>query len=210
MCRVASGVGLLTMLRVPDPTRASVLKAAELGPDILDLPMVNAPSTAEEFVRHARFPPLGERGFFGSSRAVRYGIGDPVPDQQQRLNDDLCLLIQVETKAAVGCAADLCRVPGVDGIFLGPGDLSVSFGVPGQAGHPEVRAAMEETVKIAHQWGVLASGACAPSDFAYWADRGAELLFCAGNISCQIAGARLVLDEIGDARMASSKPRLVG
>ncbi len=141
---------------------------------------------------------------FATASEIRF------PDQQQRLNDELCLLVQVETKTAVGCAADLCGVPGIDGIFLGPGDLSVSFGVPGQPGHPEVRSAMETTIKVARQAGVLAAGACAPSDFAYWADCGAELLFCAGNISCQIAGAKLALEEIGDARMASSKPRLVG
>ena len=200
LCRIASGVGLMTMIRVPNPGREAVLKAAELGPDILDLPMANSPETAAEFVRHSRYAPLGMRGFFGSSRAMRYGVDGNPREQQQKINQELCLLVQVETKEAVGCAVELSSVSGIDGIFLGPGDLSSSLGVTGEMNHPLVREAMLRALAAAKQNGKRVSAACAPGDVAYWAEQGIDLLFCASNLSCQIAGARAVLTEVGNAR----------
>lgn len=197
LCRIATGLGLLTMIRVPDPSRQSVLRAAELGPGILDLPMANSVETAVEFVRHARFAPLGTRGFFGSSRAMRYGIGAPPQRQQEKLNDELCLLIQVETREAVACAPALCLVEGIDGIFLGPGDLSSSLGVTGETSHPVVREAMLKTLRTAKTSGKRVAAACAPAEFAYWSEQGIDLMFCASNLSCQIDGARMVLDRAG-------------
>jgi 2-keto-3-deoxy-L-rhamnonate aldolase RhmA len=86
LCRMAAGTGMLTMIRVPDARRESVLKAAECGPDIIDVPMADSPEQVAELVRCARFAPEGARGFFSVSRALKYGIVDSVPDEQQRLN----------------------------------------------------------------------------------------------------------------------------
>jgi 2-keto-3-deoxy-L-rhamnonate aldolase RhmA len=202
LCRVAAGAGLLAMIRVPGPAREPVLKAAELGPDILDLPMANTPEIASEFVRNARFPPLGSRGFFGSSRAMRYGLGASPREHQLRINEELALLVQVETREAVACAAQLCATPGIDGIFLGPGDLSSSFGVTGETEHPLVRQAMLEAAGAARRHGKLLAGACGPGEFRYWSEQGASLLFCASNLSCQIAGGSAVLEKIGIAPRA--------
>ena len=92
LCRIAAGAGLLTMIRIPDARRESVLKAAELGPDILDLPMANSVEIATEFVRLARFPPEDNRGFFGVSRAVHYGVSGSIREEQCRVNRELCLM----------------------------------------------------------------------------------------------------------------------
>ena len=123
LCRIASGMGMLTMIRIPDTRREIVLKAAECGPDILDLPMVNSAEMLSEFVRHARFPPKGVRGFFSTSRAVKYGLDGPVSDKQQMLNQELCLMAQIETKEAVDKIEELLAVPGIDSIFIGPAVL---------------------------------------------------------------------------------------
>src|SRR5580698_3018262 len=70
LCRMAAGSGMLTMIRIPDTRRESVLKAAECGPDILDVPMVDTVAQMEEMRQYARFAPGGRRGYFGVSRAV--------------------------------------------------------------------------------------------------------------------------------------------
>src|SRR5437868_13714571 len=70
LCRIASGVGMLTMMRIPDSRRESVLNAAECGTDIIDLPMVDSPETAKELIRYARFRPAGERGYVNVPRAL--------------------------------------------------------------------------------------------------------------------------------------------
>jgi len=200
LCRIANGMGLLTMIRVPNAGREAVLKTAELGADILDLPMANSPETAAEFVRHARYRPHGNRGFFGSSRAMRYGLDEDPHGQQQKVNRDLCLLIQIETKEAAQCSSELARVAGIEGLFLGPGDLSSSLGVTGDLRHPLVLDAMHRAVTAAKENGKRVAAACAPDDVSYWIEHGADLLFCASNLSCEIAGARSVLKEVGRAR----------
>src|SRR5579863_2656786 len=113
LCRIASGLGMLTMIRIPDTRRETVLKAGECGPDIIDLAMANTPEVLSELVRNAKFPPDGVRGFFSVSRAVKYGLDGKVMDEQQKLNRELCLMIQVETKEAVDRIEELCDVPGI-------------------------------------------------------------------------------------------------
>jgi 2-keto-3-deoxy-L-rhamnonate aldolase RhmA len=199
LCRIAAGAGLLTMIRIPDARRESVLKAAELGPDILDLPMANTPETVAEFVQHARYPPQGNRGFFSISRAVRYGACASIREEQQRVNSTLSLMIQIETREAVERVGDLCSVPGIDAVFLGPGDLSASFGVPGDVGNPLVRDAMRNTIRVARDCGKLLCATCAPAEATFWAAEGINLLFCASSIACQRLGAQTILREAAAA-----------
>jgi 2-keto-3-deoxy-L-rhamnonate aldolase RhmA len=193
--RIASGLGMLTFLRIPDTRRENVLRAAECGPDIIDVPMVNAPETAAELVRHARYQPQGARGFFGASRAVRYGMGGDIAEEQQRVNEALCLMIQVETLEAVERADELCGVPGIDAVFLGPGDLSVALGVTGQIGHPRVRETMERVIEVARAHGKRVAMVSAPGDAAEWGRKGADLVFCGSDIACMKTGLGSIWQE---------------
>src|SRR5580698_5871769 len=86
LCRMAAGSGMLTMIRIPDTRRESVLKAAECGPDMIDIPMADSPEQVAELVRYAKFAPEGTRGYFSVSRALKYGIVDSVAAEQQQVN----------------------------------------------------------------------------------------------------------------------------
>jgi 2-keto-3-deoxy-L-rhamnonate aldolase RhmA len=199
LCRIASGLGMLTMLRVPDPQRATVLKACECGPDILDLPMANSPEMIAELVYNAKFPPDGGRGFFGVSRAVKFGLNGDVSGEQQKLNRELCLMAQVETREAVERVEELCRVPGLDAIFLGPSDLSASLGVPGQTGHERVFEAAARTIRVAKEHGKQTAAGVAQQDIPFWVEQGVELLFCINDIAAMKAGAAQALAAARDA-----------
>jgi 2-keto-3-deoxy-L-rhamnonate aldolase RhmA len=199
LCRIASGMGMLTMVRVPDPGRATVLQACECGPDILDLPMADTPEMVAEFVANARFPPEGVRGFFGVSRAVKYGVEGRVSDEQQKLNRELCLMVQVETKQAVDRVEELCRVPGLDAVFIGPADLSASLGVPGQTGHHSVYEAAAHVLRTAKAHGKLTAAGIAPQDLPFWVSQPVDLLYCINDIAAMKLGAQAALD---DARAA--------
>jgi 2-keto-3-deoxy-L-rhamnonate aldolase RhmA len=194
LCRMASAWGMLTMIRIPDAGRETILKAAECGPDILDLPMANTPEMLEALVTNARFPPVGARGFFGVSRAVDFGIPELPAQRQQKLNDELCLMIQIETAEAVERIEELCRVPGIDAIFMGPADLSASLGVPGQTGHPKVFAAAEHCISIARSHGKQVAVACAPADFPFWASQRVDLLYAANDLTAMKTGALQALE----------------
>jgi len=201
LCRMAAGTGMLTMIRIPDSRRENVLKACECGPDIIDVPMVNTMEQMEEMRRYARFAPEGERGYFGMSRAVQYGVFGDVNEAHQRLNDELCLMAQIETADAMGQLDQLATVPGVD-LFIGPADLAASYGVPGNTGHPLVREASERVVKAARANGKSVATACAPHDFKFWLDQKIDLLFCANDVTSLKRGAGLALEE---ARAALSE-----
>ncbi len=198
LCRMVRGTGMLSMIRVPDARRESVLKAAECGPDIIDLPMVEVPEQLVELVRYARFAPLGARGFFSVSPALRYGIVDSVPGRQQQLNDELSLLAQVETAEGVLRVDELAQVPGVD-LFIGPADLAASMGLAGQTSHPSVLEAAAHVVGSARSKGKKVVTACGPADFVHWARLGVDLLFCINDISALKAGASSALQAAQDA-----------
>jgi 4-hydroxy-2-oxoheptanedioate aldolase len=195
LCRIASGLGLLTMIRVSNGSRQNVLRAAECGPDIIDLPMGNTPAEMRELVSNARFAPHGSRGFFGASRAVRYGIPGDMAAEQRRINEELCLLSQIETREAVDAAEQLCAVPGIDGIFIGPGDLSASYGVPGQTAHPDVEEAISRTVATAKQHCKRVALMVKASDVGRWAAQGVDLFFCTSDIACLRVTAQSVSEQ---------------
>jgi len=196
LCRLSSALGMLTMLRIPDLQRGTILKGCECGPDILDLPMANTPEMVQDLVTQSRFPPQGVRGFFGVSRAVKYGIPGKVTDIQQKLNQELCLMIQIETKEAADRIEELCEVPGLDAIFIGPADLSASLGVPGQTSHPLVQETASRVIRAAKKQGKQAAAAAPAGEARFWIDQGVELFFCVNDLSCMKAGAQAALAEV--------------
>ena len=95
-------------------------------------------------VESTRYPPGGVRGITGSGRASRYGR---VKDYLKNASSEICVLVQVETREALEQIEAIASVDGIDGVFIGPNDLSASFGHIGNWGHPEVQAALEDAVK---------------------------------------------------------------
>jgi 2-keto-3-deoxy-L-rhamnonate aldolase RhmA len=194
LCRMASGSGMLTMIRIPDSRRENILKAAECGPDIIDVSMVDHRSQMEEMLEYGRFAPAGGRGYFSVSRAVDYGIHNSVAETQQSLNRELCLMAQIETTEALKNLDQLANVSGID-LFVGPADLAASLGHPGETLHPSVREAASRIVNAARANNKCVASACGPSDFKFWLDQRIDLLFCTNDIACLKRGASLALDE---------------
>lgn len=113
------------------------------GAQTLLLPYVQTAAEAQAAVRAMRYAPRGVRGVSGMTRASRYGA---ITDYVQRAEQELCLLVQVETAQALERLEDIAAVDGVDGLFIGPSDLAASMGYPGQPGHPQVVAAIEDAL----------------------------------------------------------------
>jgi 4-hydroxy-2-oxoheptanedioate aldolase len=198
LCRMAAGSGMLSMIRIADTSRNSVLKAAECGPDIIDIPMADDPGLVEEFVRYARFAPVGARGFFSVSRALKYGLVDDIHAEQQKLNQDLALLAQIESREALSRIEEICEVGGVD-IFIGPADLAASLGYPGQTSHPVVLEAAANIVRVARRHGKKIVTACGAADYIHWTRLGIDLLFATNDIVCLRTGAQSALKLAAEA-----------
>jgi 4-hydroxy-2-oxoheptanedioate aldolase len=198
LCRISQGCGLLTMIRIADAGRENILKAAECAPDIINVPMANSAHELRELTKYARFAPKGERGYFSVSRAVKYGAVPDVPAEQQRINDELCLMGQIETNHAMTNLEEICAVPGAD-IFLGPSDLAASLGVPGQTGHSSVQEAGERVVRTAKKYGKIVAVGSMPADYKLWVKAGVDVLFCTNDTSCLRIGAQAILKQANEA-----------
>lgn len=103
------------------------------------VPFVESVDEAKRAVSATRYPPQGIRGVSVSQRSNRYGT---VPDYFKSINEHICVMVQIESRAGVAAARDIAALDGVDGIFVGPSDLAAGLGHLGNAGHPEVQAAM--------------------------------------------------------------------
>jgi 4-hydroxy-2-oxoheptanedioate aldolase len=108
------------------------------------VPYVQNAEEAARAVSAVRYPPHGTRGVAGITRASRYGTVD---HYTARADNEICLLVQVETAEALRNIEAIAAVPGVDGIFVGPADLAASMGFPGNPGAAEVRAAILDAIR---------------------------------------------------------------
>ena len=134
-----AGTKLVPITRVPWNDAVLVKRVLDAGAQTLLFPFVQNADEARRAVAACRYPPEGQRGMAGMSRASRFGT---VPDYFRTANQTVSVIVQLETPEAVANVDAIASVPGVDGIFLGPGDLSGALGVPSQLTHPEVMAQM--------------------------------------------------------------------
>jgi 4-hydroxy-2-oxoheptanedioate aldolase len=116
----------------------------DMGAQTLLIPYVQNAEEARAAVAAMHYAPRGVRGVAGTTRATRFGR---VEDYHKRASEELCLLVQVETQESLNVLEDIAAVDGVDGVFVGPGDLAASLGYAGQLMHPIVVAAVEDAIK---------------------------------------------------------------
>ena len=122
------------------------------------IPFVESADEAHSAVSATRYPPQGVRGVSVSQRSNRYGT---VPDYFKNVNQHICVMVQIESRAGVAAVKDIAAVEGVDCIFVGPSDLAAALGHLGNASHPEVQAAIAQVFADAKAAG-KPSGILAP------------------------------------------------
>ena len=141
----------------------------DIGAQTLLIPFVQTPEEARAAVAATRYPPGGMRGITGSGRASRYGR---VKDYLKNASSEICLLVQVETKSALDQIEKIASVEGIDGVFIGPNDLSASYGHLGNWGHADVQAALKDAVtrlkKIGKPAGILTPNEEEAKRFIEW------------------------------------------
>ncbi|WP_122072401.1 aldolase/citrate lyase family protein [Pseudophaeobacter sp. EL27] len=116
----------------------------DAGAQTLLIPMVESAEQARELVRAVTYPPHGIRGV--GSALARASNFSAIPDYLQTADAEICLLVQVENRAGMAALDEILQVEGVDGVFIGPADLAADMGYIGNAGAPEVEAAVLEAM----------------------------------------------------------------
>lgn len=147
-----------TIVRPVEGQVALIKQILDLGAQTLLIPMVETAEQAELMVKACRYPPQGIRGL-GTSMA-RAAQWNRIPDYLQKANEEVCLIVQIESVAALENIDSISATEGVDAVFIGPSDLSASMGFVGQPGHPEVVEAIcrgfKSILDAGKQPGVLA------------------------------------------------------
>lgn len=124
---------------------ALIKQYLDVGAQSLLVPMIETAEQAERTVAATRYPPRGVRGV--GSALARASRWSQIEDYVSRADDEMCVLVQVETRKGLDSLDAIVRVDGVDGVFFGPADLSASMGLLGQPGHPDVQAAIEDGIR---------------------------------------------------------------
>ncbi|MEM8678720.1 MAG: aldolase/citrate lyase family protein [Planctomycetota bacterium] len=184
LCMAIEGQGGVPLIRVQGTERAYVLGALECGASIVLVPMVNHADEARTIVHHGKFPPLGNRGSNKNTRGNRYGIHGTAREMMEEANVRTLLFAQIETTEAVANVREILAVDGLAGIFVGPSDLSLSMGIPGELAHPQLIESTLGCIQAAHDAGKRA-GTLAPLDsplFEAARAAGAELLIFGSDV----------------------------
>lgn len=133
------------------PAKGEFMRMARLleaGASVIMYPRCESAEEAQQIVRHAKFPPLGERGFYSASPDNPYCL-TPMDEYLREANAETLLLAQIESPNAVTSARAIAEVEGIDMLFFGPGDFSIAAGVAGQFDGPVVRRAKADTAAAA-------------------------------------------------------------
>jgi 2-keto-3-deoxy-L-rhamnonate aldolase RhmA len=196
----ARASGIAPIVRVPEVQYHLVARVLDAGAEGIMLPRVETRQQAADLVRFARYRPQGERGistFAGHNDFAR--IAD-VPAFLAAQNERILLLAQIETTAGVENREAILSVEGLDGCFVGTGDLAMSMGFAGQPDHPEVLAAAERVLASASERGLITSLPIrAPEMVGRWVEAGTKMLTLSTDGGLLSAGAGPFLAAVGAA-----------
>ena len=167
---IAGTPGVTAVVRPANNDPVLFKRILDFGAQTLLVPYVQSRAEAEAAVSAMRYAPRGIRGMAGATRATRYGS---VENYFTTAEDELCLIVQVETKAGVDALDEIATTDGVHGVFIGPADLSASLGYPGNSGHPEVRKVIRAVLDRLAELGVPSGILCLdPEDARSYIDAG--------------------------------------
>ena len=175
------GQGCAPVVRVPANEDWVIKQVLDLGVQSLLIPMVDTADEARAAVRAGLYPPAGVRGM-GAALARASGY-NAISDYVATANEQICVMVQAESRMALDNLDAIAGTEGVDVVFIGPADLSADMGYPGQPGAPEVVAAIEDAIAR-----IRAAGKAAgiitfdPAEFARYRDLGLTFLGVGGDL----------------------------
>jgi 4-hydroxy-2-oxoheptanedioate aldolase len=132
------------VVRVPIGETWMIKQVLDIGAQSVLVPMVESAAEARQLVKAMNYPPRGVRGV--GAAVARASAFNRIPDYLTTANDEICLIVQAESRAAVDAIEEIAAVDGVDAIFIGPADLAADMGYPGRAGEPVVLETIEKAI----------------------------------------------------------------
>ncbi|HEU0142169.1 MAG TPA: aldolase/citrate lyase family protein [Bryobacteraceae bacterium] len=199
VCRVSNLVGLCPIVRVADLQYALIARALDCGAQGIIFPRVESAELLQTAVNWMKFPPEGVRGCGVGPINVDW---EPVslPELTAHFNANIMVVLQIETRRAVEMRDELLSVPGIDAVMIGPVDLSISYGVPGDFQHPKMVEAMELIKESCEKHGVAPGTQTRTVTLAkFWRDRGMRFLGCSGDTTMLFERAKDLVSQLSMA-----------
>ena len=197
LLRAVDCTGNAPVVRMAGHDPVEIKKAMDRGVKSFLFPFVESVEEAQKIVLSCKYPPVGNRGFAFMTRGSMY---TSQTDYVSRINDEVFIGIQLETPHALSIATDIGALDGVDSVFIGPGDLSVSMGRPGEITHPDVRTAMEQCVaQLNHH--KIPVGTVSPSvEYTEWAVKtGFNYVSVANDLALVVKDGQAKVDAVRKA-----------
>jgi 2-keto-3-deoxy-L-rhamnonate aldolase RhmA len=192
----ARGAGMPVIVRIPEIRRATILKPLDAGAAGLLVPMVDSPEQAAEIVRHAKYPPLGQRGAAVRRPHSLYERVDPATYLDQA-NRETFIAVQAETRQAIENVDAIAAVEGVDCVFAGPLDLSIDLGIPGKLDHPDEIAALERMLQGCRAQGKIAGMQMFDAAMLRgWIHKGVQFVVYSGDVALLADAASKAVAEL--------------
>lgn len=196
LSRGARAAGVTPIVRVPELSYAHVAQPLDAGAQGIMLPRVTGRSQVEQVLEWMKYPPVGRRGAVLGRGHTNFG-GGPLPEMLAALNQEAVLVVQVETREAVERLDEILSVPGVDAALVGPTDLSLALGVPGQLESPVLAQAITQVLAGCQRHGVVP--AIHTNDVqltASWARKGMRMVSINSEAGLLMAGIRSAVTTI--------------
>ncbi len=197
--------GLTPLVRVPEGEYYLIARVLDAGADGVMVPRVETRAQVEQIVSSVRFPPVGKRGLSATKGHNDFQSADPW-EFTRFMNQENLVILQIERKEAVDHIEELLDVPGVDGVVIGPNDLSLSIGASKSVDDPQMQAAISKVLYVAQARGQF-TGIHAGLDWnAAWRPQGMNLLACSTDLEMlNSACKRLAADlkKIGEQGAAN-------
>ncbi|MFC2108046.1 HpcH/HpaI aldolase/citrate lyase family protein [Candidatus Bipolaricaulota bacterium] len=188
--------GISPLVRVAEITRTNVLRVLEAGACGIVAPMIDNSKDVDELYRLAKYPPAGQRGTCLGTAHTDYRIPDPT-SYLQEANKAVLLVGQIETKEALANLDEILSSGKLDIVFVGPLDLSVSLGVPGNLNTPEFDAATQAILDCCDEHNAVVGAFAADPDTARrWIERGVRMIACSAELLMLSDMSRQVVEAI--------------
>jgi len=197
ICRVSVMAGLSPIVRVADLQYSLVARSLDCGAQGIIFPRVESPELLERAVSWTKFPPSGVRGYGLTAVQVDY---EPLTFAQiiEHMNANTMVVLQIETRRALEAREELLAVGGIDAVMIGPADLSISLGVPGEFQHPKMVEAMEKVRDSCVKRGIAPGTQTRSSALAkFWKERGMLFLGCSNDTAMLYERAVELISQIG-------------
>ncbi len=176
LSRASVAAGLCPIVRVADIQYALIARSLDCGAQGILLPRVETRDLLERAVSYVKFPPVGQRGFGMGAAHIEWEKAT-IPQMIAHFNENTMVVLQIESQLAVDRRDELLSVPGIDAVMIGPADLSVSLGVPGEFEHPRMVGAIELVRDSCVKHGVAPGIHCRSAVLAkFWKDQGMKFL----------------------------------